>query len=138
VGFLSAVYKALAVSFARLLRAPAFARASNGGLIVLSGASAVVHRGLIMTLATRHRVPAVYPFRVFVTDGGPISYRPDSTTRSVVRPAMSIASSRARSPPICRCTRRPSTNLVINLKTAKALGIDVPATVLARADTVFE
>ena len=117
----------------------AFARASNGGLIVTASASATVHRELIITLAARHKLPAVYSYRYFVTAGGLISYGPDHHRPvSGARPATSIASSRARSRPTCRCRRRPSTSWSINLKTAKALGLDVPPTLLARADEVIE
>ena len=87
----------------------AFARAPNGGLIVAAGAAATFHRDLIVTLAARHKLPAVYPIRSFVTVGGLISYGPDASTSIGKRPAMSIAFSRARSPPTCRCKRRPST-----------------------------
>jgi putative tryptophan/tyrosine transport system substrate-binding protein len=88
----------------------AFARSSNGGLIVTGSTLAVVHRELITTLAARYRLPAVYPQRSFVTVGGLISYGPDSMTPTGKPPAMSIASSRARSRPSCRCRRQPSTN----------------------------
>ena len=116
----------------------AFARGSNGGLIVTGSAAAIVHRDLIITLAARHQLPAVYFDRYFVAAGGLISYGPDLSTSTGARPATSIASSRARSQPTCRCRRRPSTSWSINLKTAKALGLDVPPTVLARADEVIE
>ena len=88
----------------------AFARSSNGGLIVTASALAVVHRDLIITLAARHKLPAVYSNRFFVAAGGLISYGPIRSTSTGARPATSIASSRARSPPTCRCRRRPSTN----------------------------
>ena len=88
----------------------AFARSSNGGLIVTGSPLTLVHRDLIITLAARHRLPAVYPFRYFATSGGLISYGPDTSTRSGARQATLIASSRARSPPTCRCKRRPSTS----------------------------
>ena len=88
----------------------AFARVPNGGLIVTISTLTIVHRDLIIALAARHRLPAVYPYRLFVTSGGLISYGPDQSTRSATRPATSTASSRARSRPICRCRRRPSTS----------------------------
>ena len=88
----------------------AFARSANGGLIVTASGLAVVHRDLIVTLAARHKLPAVYFERYFVTGGGLISYGPILSTSIGARPAMSIVSSRARSRPIFRCRRRPSTN----------------------------
>ncbi len=88
----------------------AFARGSNGGLIVTASALAVVHRDLIITLAARHKLPAVYFERFFVTGGGLISYGPDSIDQYRRAAATSIASSRARSRPTCRCRRRPSTS----------------------------
>ena len=88
----------------------AFARAPNGGLIVTASPLAQRHRDLIVTLAARHKLPAVYFDRVFVAAGGLISYGPDTSTSTGARPAMSIASSRARSQPTCRCRRRPSTS----------------------------
>ena len=81
----------------------AFARSPNGGLIVTAGASAVqLHRDLIITLAARHKLPAVYFDRVFVAAGGLISYGPDFSTSIAERPAMSTASSRARNRRTCR------------------------------------
>ena len=88
----------------------AFAREPNGGLIVTASALSVAHRDLIVTLAARHKLPAVYYRRLYVTGGGLISYGPDLSTSSGARQAMSIASSRARSQPTCRCRRRPSTS----------------------------
>ena len=88
----------------------AFAREPNGGLIVTESGPLIIHRELIITLAARYRLPAVYAFRFFVTSGGLISYGPDSSTLTAARPATSIASSRARSPPTFRCRRQPSTS----------------------------
>ena len=89
----------------------AFARSPNGGLIVTASALAAVHRDLIITLAARHKLPAVYSDRYFVAAGGLISYGPDlDRPVPAARPATSIASSRARSRPTCRCRRRPSTS----------------------------
>ena len=88
----------------------AFARSPNGGLIVTAGAATVRHSNLIITLAARHKLPAVYNERSFVAAGGLISYGPDFVDSTGARPATSTASSRARSRPICRCRRRPSTS----------------------------
>jgi ABC-type uncharacterized transport system substrate-binding protein len=82
----------------------AFARSPNGGLIVTGSTLAIVHRELIATLAARHRLPAVYPFRFFVTVGGAY-FLWAQLTHTAARPAMSIASSRARSRPTSRCSR---------------------------------
>ena len=68
------------------------------------------HRDLIIALAARHKLPAVYSRRFFVAGGGLISYGPDCSTSTGARPATSTASSRARSRPTCRCRRRPSTS----------------------------
>jgi putative ABC transport system substrate-binding protein len=86
----------------------AFAHSANGGLIVAASGQAEVHRDLIMTLAMRHKLPAIYYERFFVAAGGLISYGPDYIDH--VRPATSIASSRARSRPTFRCRPRPSTS----------------------------
>ena len=83
-------------------------------------------------------MPAVYSNRLFVTDGGLISYRPDRIDQYRQSAAMSTASSRARSRPTCRCRQPTKFELVINLKTAKALGLEVPPSLLARADEVIE
>ena len=89
----------------------AFARSSNGGLIVTASALSVVHRDLIVTVAARHKLPAVYYRRLYVTSGGLISYGPDLVDQQHMLPAMSAAYSTARSRPIFRCRRRPSMSL---------------------------
>ena len=83
----------------------AFARLSNGGLVVTAGPIAANNAGLIRTLAARYKLPAVYPFRYFVEAGGLVSYGPDVAPRR----ATSTASSRARNLLTCRCKRLPST-----------------------------
>ena len=88
----------------------AFARESNGGLIVTASSAALIHRELIIMLAARHRLSAVYPFRYFVTSGGLISYGPDRPINFGERRATSTASSKARSQPTCRCRHRPNMN----------------------------
>jgi putative ABC transport system substrate-binding protein len=116
----------------------AFARGSNGGLIVTGSTATVVHRELIVMLAARHRLPAVYAFRYFVTSGGLISYGPDSIDpfrRAAGYVDRILKGEKVADLPVQAPTKY---ELVINLKTAKALGIDVPATLLGRADEVIE
>jgi putative ABC transport system substrate-binding protein len=116
----------------------AFALGSNGGLIVPASGMANVHRELIITLAARHRLPAVYPFRFYVTGGGLISYGPDSIDphrRAAGYVDRILKGEKPADLPVQSPTKY---ELVLNLKTAKALGLDVPPTLLARADEVFE
>jgi ABC-type uncharacterized transport system substrate-binding protein len=116
----------------------AFARGPNGGLIVSSGGFAFVHRELIIALAARHRLPAVYPYRSLVTSGGLISYGTDSIDsyrRAAGYVDRILKGEMPADLPVQASTKY---ELVINLKTAKALGLDVPASVLARADEVIE
>ena len=89
----------------------AFAREPNGGLIVLPGPISIAHRELITALAARHRLPAAYGFRFFVTSGGLVSYGITQPNNRGKRPATSIASSRVRSPATCRCSSQPSSSL---------------------------
>ena len=114
------------------------ARGSNGGLIVTASALAAVHRDLIITLAARHKLPAIYPFRFYVTGGGLISYGPD-TIDQYRRAAGYVDRILKGEKPADLPVQAPTKyELVINLKTAKALGLDVPPTLLARADEVIE
>jgi putative tryptophan/tyrosine transport system substrate-binding protein len=115
-----------------------FARSSNGGLIVTGSALRAVHRDLIVTLAARHKLPAVYFERPFVTSGGLISYGPDIVDqyrRATGYVDRILRGERPADLPVQTPTKY---ELVINLKTAKALGITVPPTLLARADEVIE
>jgi putative ABC transport system substrate-binding protein len=88
-----------------------FAQRPNAGVIVTASSLTFVHRSLIISLAARHRLPAVYFQRGFVADGGLISYAPIPSTRTDVPPPTSTASSKATGPPTCRCRRRPDTSL---------------------------
>ena len=116
----------------------AFARGSNGGLIVTTSTLAQVHRELIITLAARHRLPAVYPFRYFVTGGGLISYGPD-TIDQYRRAAGYVDRILKGEKPADLPVQMPTKYVtVLNLKTAKALGISVPETLLATADEVIQ
>jgi putative ABC transport system substrate-binding protein len=116
----------------------AFARSPNGGLIVTGSGLATLHRDLFVTLAARHRLPAVYSNRVFVAAGGLISYGPDyidQYRRAAAYVDRIIKGEKPADLPVQAPTKY---ELVINLKTAKALGIEVPPTLLARADEVIE
>ncbi|MFL6971600.1 MAG: ABC transporter substrate-binding protein [Xanthobacteraceae bacterium] len=116
----------------------AFARSSNGGLIVTGSALAVVHRDLIVALAARHKLPAVYYERYFALAGGLISYGPDfidQWRRAAGYVDRILKGEKPADLPVQAPTRYET---VINLKTAKALGLDVPPSVLARADEVIE
>jgi putative ABC transport system substrate-binding protein len=115
-----------------------FARSSNGGLIVPASAAAAVHRKLIIALAARHRLPAVYSLRYYATGGGLISYGPD-TADPFRRAATYIDRILKGEKPADLPVQLPTKyELVINLKTARTLGLDVPPTLLARADEVIE
>jgi putative tryptophan/tyrosine transport system substrate-binding protein len=116
----------------------AFARSSNGGIIVTASPEASRHRDLIVTLAARHRLPAVYASRYFVTDGGLICYGPDILDQ--YRRAASYVDRilKGEKPADLPVQAPTKYELVVNLKTAKTLGLEVPSTLLARADEVIE
>jgi putative tryptophan/tyrosine transport system substrate-binding protein len=116
----------------------AFARSPNGGLVVTPVTSSIVHRDLIIKLAARHRLPAVYGQRSFVNDGGLICYGPDSLDpfrRAAGYVDRILKGEKPADMPVQAPTKY---ELVINLKTAKALGLDLPSSVLTRADEVIE
>jgi ABC-type uncharacterized transport system substrate-binding protein len=116
----------------------AFARSGQGGLIVPSGATVNVHRNLIIALAARHRLPAIYSNRTFVSDGGLISYGPDILVQ-FQQIATYIDRVLKGAKPADLPVQAPSKyELIINLKTAKVLGIEVPPQLQQRADELIE
>jgi putative ABC transport system substrate-binding protein len=116
----------------------AFARSANGGLIVTTSTLANVHRDLIVTLAARHKLPAVYSARYFVIGGGLMSYGPDRIDQSQRAAGYVDRILKGEKPADLPVQAPTKYELVINLKTAKALGIEMPPTLLARADDVIE
>jgi putative ABC transport system substrate-binding protein len=116
----------------------AFAGQPNGGLIVLASFLAYVHRERIVALAARHRLPAVYPARLFVEDGGLLSYGPDNIEQFRLAAVYVDRILKGENPadlPVQTPTRYET---ALNLRTAKALGLDVPTSILVRADEVIE
>jgi putative tryptophan/tyrosine transport system substrate-binding protein len=116
----------------------AFARSPNGGLIVTQSASATIHRDLIIALAARHKLPAVYSLRYDVTGGGLVSYGPDIVDQFRQAAAYVDRILKGAKPADLPVQAPTKYLLVINVKTAKALGLTVPETLLARADEVIE
>jgi putative ABC transport system substrate-binding protein len=116
----------------------AFAHSPNGGLILTASAWSAVHRNLIIVLAARHKLPAVSYRRLFVTDGGLISMgliSSDQIRRAAGYVDRILKGEKPADLPVQAPTKY---ELAVNLKTAKALGLEVPATLLARADEVIE
>jgi putative ABC transport system substrate-binding protein len=116
----------------------AFARSPNGGLIVTGSALVVLHRDLIVMLAARHKLPVVYFARYFVTSGGLISYGPNVVDQYRQAAGYVDRILKGEKPADLPVQAPTKYELVINLKTAKALGLEVPPTLLARADEVIE
>jgi len=115
-----------------------FARSSNGGLIVTARALAVLHRQPIIALAARHKLPAVYYRRYFVTSGGLISYGYDVVEQFRGAAGYVDRILKGEKPADLPVQAPTKYELTINLKTAKALGIEIPPTLLARADQVID
>jgi len=116
----------------------AFAHSANGGLILTASALSAVHRDLIITLAAQHKLPAVYQERNYVVGGGLISYGPnfiDQYRRAAAYVDHILKGEKPADLPVQAPTKY---DLVVNLKTAKGLGLDIPPAVLARADEVIE
>jgi putative ABC transport system substrate-binding protein len=116
----------------------AFAAKPGGGLIVTASAYTAAHRDLIVALAAQHQFPAVYPFRYFITSGGLISYGPeprDQLARAAEYTHRILNGEKPSNLPVQAATKF---ELVINLKAAKALGLNIPSSLLARADEVIE
>jgi putative ABC transport system substrate-binding protein len=119
-------------------RALTVAHDTNGGLIVTVSPLATVHRDLIVSLAARYRVPAVYPLRYFAASGGLISYGPDRLEPYRRAPGYVDRILKGEKPADLPVQAPTKYELVINLKTARTLGLDVPPTLLAIADEVIE
>jgi putative ABC transport system substrate-binding protein len=115
-----------------------FARDPNGGLIVTASGFGANHPQLIAALATRHNLPAVYPFRYYVTSGGLICYGPAESEQYRLAAGYVDRILRGAKPADLPVQAPSKYELVINLKTAKALGLELPPTLLARAHEVIE
>ena len=116
----------------------AFARSSNGGLIVTAGSGSAIHRDLIVTLAARHKLPTLYSAHHFVTGGGLISYGPDRVDQYRQAAGYIDRIFKGEKPADLPVQAPTKYELVINLKTAKAMGLTVPQSLLATADEVIQ
>jgi putative ABC transport system substrate-binding protein len=116
----------------------AFSQFPNGGLVVTRIAEAIVHREAIIAAAARHKLPAVYPLRFFASDGGLLAYGPDIVDQHRRAAGYVDRILKGEKPADLPVQAPTKYELVINLKTAKALGIEMPVSLLARADEVIE
>jgi putative ABC transport system substrate-binding protein len=116
----------------------AFVRDGGGGLIVTASGAAVAQRELIVSLAARHKLPAVYSYGGFVTAGGLISYGPDLTNQFRLAAGYVDRILKGEKPGQLPVQAPTKYDLVINLRTAKALGLELPPTLLSRADEVID
>jgi len=116
----------------------ALARSPNGGVVVTSSPEASRHRHLIITLAARHRLPAIYSYRSFAVEGGLISYGPDMVDQYRRAAAYVDRILKGEKPTDLPVQAPTKYELVINVRTAKALGLDLPPALLAGADEVIE
>jgi putative tryptophan/tyrosine transport system substrate-binding protein len=110
----------------------------NGALIVLGGPLTALHRDLIVLMAAKHRLPTASPYRYFASAGGLLSYGPDTIDQYRVAAGYVDRILKGEKPADMPVQFPTKYDLVLNLKTAKALGIDVPPMLLARADEVIE
>jgi putative ABC transport system substrate-binding protein len=115
-----------------------FARTANGGLIVTASVSQGLYRKLIISLAARHRLPAVHPFRYMVVDGGLISYGTDLVDQYERAAVYVDRILKGENPGDLPVQAPVKYELVVNLRTARAIGLELPASVLSRADEVLE
>jgi putative tryptophan/tyrosine transport system substrate-binding protein len=115
-----------------------FAHGSSGGLIVTAAPAVSTHRDLLVALAARHRLPTIYPFRYYAVSGGLTSYGPDNIDQYRQAAGYVDRILRGEKPADLPVQAPTKYELAINLKTAKALGLDVPPTLLARADEIIE
>jgi putative tryptophan/tyrosine transport system substrate-binding protein len=116
----------------------AFARSSNGGLILTASGLAFVHRDLIIALAARHKLPTIYYYRIFVSAGGLVSYGPDPHNQYRLAASYVDRILKGEKPADLPVQAPTKYELAINLKTAKTLGLEIPSSVLALADEVIE